>query len=259
MNILKKHNPDGLSSWRKIKIERDTEKLLVELYEWSKKLYGESQQSVLIILQGMDASGKDGLVRELFQKVSPAWVNVHSFKKPTEEESAHDFLWRIHSKTPAKRMITVFNRSHYEDILVPSVSGSIDKKIIEKRYKQINDFEQMLEENGTKIIKIYLNISPDVQKKKLRERIDTPEKHWKHSDGDWETRDKWNEFMEVYEQIFERCSEVPWQIVPSNKNWIKVYTVAKIVVEELRKMDPKFPALESNLFTPNYEKARISY
>ncbi|MBU2020108.1 MAG: polyphosphate kinase [Bacteroidetes bacterium] len=259
MNILKKHNPDGPSSWRKPKIERETGKLLDEIYEWSKKLYGESQQSVLLVLQGMDASGKDGLVRELFQKVSPAWVNVHSFKKPTDEELAHDFLWRVHSKTPKKGMITVFNRSHYEDILVPSVYGYIDKKTIDNRYKQINDFEQMLEENGTKIIKIYMNLSLNVQERKLRERIDTPEKHWKHSDGDWETRSQWNEFMEVYERIFERCNEVPWHIVPCNRNWTKVYSVAKIIVEELRKMDPKFPPLDSNSFTPNYEKAKISY
>ena len=259
MNILKKHNPDGPTTWLKTKIERDTEKLLIEIYEWTKKLYGEGKQSVLLVLQGMDGSGKDGLVRELFQKVSPSWVNVHSFKKPTEEEASHDFLWRIHAKTPASGMINVFNRSHYEDILVPSVYNLLSKSTIDKRYKQINDFEQMLQENGTRVIKIYLNLSMDVQEKKLRERIDTPEKHWKHSDGDWQTRAKWNEFMAVYEKIFEKCNTVPWHIVPCNKNWTKVYAVAKIMVDELRKMNPKYPGLESNSFTPNYEKARISY
>lgn len=259
MNILKKHNPDGPKNWDKDKIEKDTEKLFDEIYEYSKRLIGEGKQSILLVLQGMDASGKDGLTRQLFQKSSAAWVNVHSFKKPTDEEYAHDFLWRIHQKTPRHGMITVFNRSHYEDILVPSVYGFIDKKIIDKRYRQINDFERHLEENGTRVVKIYLNLSYDVQERKLRERIDTPEKHWKHSDGDWETREKWDDFMKVYETIFERCNEVPWHIVPCNRNWTKTYTVAKILVDTLKEMNPQYPALVSEKFTPNYEKAKISY
>jgi len=259
MNILKSHNPDGPASWSKTKIERETAKLLDQLYEFTKRLHGEGKQSILLVLQGMDASGKDGLVRELFTKASPAWIQVHSFKKPTDEEFAHDFLWRIHQKTPAKGMITVFNRSHYEDILVPSVYGYIDKKVIDKRYQQINDFERMLEENGTRVVKIYLNLSYNVQERKLRERIDTPEKHWKHSDGDWDSREKWNEFMAVYEKIFEKCNTVPWHIVPCNKNWTKLYATAKAMVEVMRKMNPQFPPLESDRFTPNYEKAKISY
>jgi PPK2 family polyphosphate:nucleotide phosphotransferase len=257
--LLKKHDPDGPKGLDKDKLEKENEKLLLEIYEYSKKLIAESKQSILLVLQGMDASGKDGLTRELFQKSSATWVNVHSFKKPTDEEYAHDFLWRIHSKAPKKGMITVFNRSHYEDILVPSVYGFIDKKIIDKRYQQINDFEKHLEANGTRVVKIYLNLSKDVQERKLLERVNTPEKHWKHSDCDWETREHWDEFMDVYERIFEKCNEVPWYIVPCNKNAVKLNAVAKILIQTFKEMDPKYPALVSEKFVPNYEKAKISY
>jgi PPK2 family polyphosphate:nucleotide phosphotransferase len=258
-SILKKHDPDGPSAWEKDTIEKENENLLDEIYTYSKKLIAESKQSILLVLQGMDASGKDGLTRQLFQKSSAAWVNVHSFKKPSDEEYAHDFLWRIHSRTPKKGMITVFNRSHYEDILVPSVYGFIDKKIIDKRYKQINDFEKHLEANGTRVVKIYLNLSKDVQERKLLERINTPEKHWKHSDGDWETRERWDDFMKVYEKIFEKCNDIPWHIVPCNKNWTKLHAVAKILIHLFKEMDPKYPALVSEKFIPNYEKAKITY
>jgi len=153
-------------------------------------------------------------------------------------------LWRIHPKTPAKGMITVFNRSHYEDVLVPSVYGSLDDATIEQRYEQINQFEKHLEENGTRIIKCYLNVSFEKQGVKLQERIDTPSKNWKHSDGDWETRKHWNEFMEVYETLFVKCNDVPWHIIPSDKNWTKLYAVAQILLKTLKEMNPQFPRLE---------------
>lgn len=259
MNLLKKNDPDGPSSWRRIKIERDTVKLQASIYEQVKKLFGQGDQSILIILQGMDASGKDGLIRELFKNISPMWVDVHSFKKPTSEEYAHDFLWRIHKHVPEKGKIAVFNRSQYEDLLVPRVEGTVPKAQLDKRYRQINDFERMLEENGTRIIKIYLNLSYEVQERKLRERIDTPEKHWKHNDHDWVTREKWSEYMQEYERIFEKCNEVPWHIVPCNKNWTKLYAVAKVLDETLKKMHLAYPPLESSNFLPNYEKAKITY
>jgi PPK2 family polyphosphate:nucleotide phosphotransferase len=259
MSILAKHDPNGPSEWDKDEIENKIEDILEEIYEYSKRLIAETKQSILLVLQGMDASGKDGLTRQLFQKSSAAWVNVHSFKKPTDEEFAHDFLWRIHKRTPHKGMITVFNRSHYEDILVPSVYGYIDQKTIDKRYKQINDFEKHLEANGTRVIKIYLNLSYEKQGQKLEERINTKEKHWKHQDGDWETREKWHDFMKVYETIFERCNEVPWHIVPCNSNWAKTYSVGKILVQTLKEMDPQYPELESEKFTPDYSKSKLNY
>lgn len=259
MNTLNNISSLPHESWEKKDIQKKTDELLKEIYEYSKRLYAESNQSLLIVLQGMDASGKDGLTRTLFKEVSPAWVNVHSFKKPTDEEFAHDFLWRIHSKTPEKGIITVFNRSHYEDILVPSVYGYIDEKTIEKRYNQINAFEKYLTENGTTILKFYLNVSYEKQEVKLMERINTKEKHWKHSDGDWETRENWDAFLNVYDKIINQCDEIPWHIIPCDKNWAKLYSAAKIVVETLIKMDPQYPDLDSDRFNPDYSKSKITY
>ena len=249
MSLLGKHNTIGNPDWDKKKIKKETTVLLEEIYVLVNKLYAEGQQSILLVLQGMDASGKDGLTRNLFQLVSPEWVNVHSFKKPTEEELAHHFLWRIQSKTPKKGMLSVFNRSHYEDILVPSVYGYVDDKTIEKRYEQINNFEKHLEENGTKIIKCYLHISKEKQGIKLQERIDVPEKNWKHSDGDWATRERWDEFMNVYENVFSKCNEIPWHIIPCDKNWTKLYSVANVLRKTLKEMNPQFPPLDSELFS----------
>lgn len=248
MGVLDKKSALGNPDWDKDKIEKKTDDLIDEAYDLIKRLYAENKQSVLLVLQGMDASGKDGLTRTLFKKVSPAWVNVQSFKKPSDEEMAHDYLWRIHKHTPKKGMITVFNRSHYEDILVPSVYGYIDKKTIENRYEQINQFEKYLEENGIKVLKFYLNVSKEKQLIKLNERIDTPEKHWKHSDGDWETREHWEEFMKVYEQIFQRCNDVPWHFIPCDRNWEKLYVASQILVKTLKEMNPQFPNLESKRF-----------
>jgi PPK2 family polyphosphate:nucleotide phosphotransferase len=256
MSIIKTLNPSGPSAWEKDKIKKETELILSEIAHYLKLMQAESKQSILLIFQGMDASGKDGLTRELFKSVSPGWVQVHSFKKPTDDELAHDFLWRLHSKTPAKGMTTVFNRSYYEDILVPSVYGYIDKPTIEKRYAQINDFERMLEENGTKIIKCFLHIDEKLQEGKLLERINNPEKHWKHSDGDWETRAHWSKFMNVYDTIFTKCNAVPWNYIPCNKNWTKVYATASVILNELKKMNPQFPKLDSEKFIPNYERAK---
>jgi PPK2 family polyphosphate:nucleotide phosphotransferase len=259
MALLDNHLASGPADWDKDKIKKETDALLDDVYEYSKRLYAEGKRSVLIVLQGMDASGKDGLTRTLFQKVSAAWVNVHSFKKPTDEEFAHDFLWRIHKRTPEAGLITVFNRSHYEDILVPSVYGYIDQETIDKRYDQINQFEQFLEANGTKVLKFYLNVSYDKQYEKLMERINTKEKHWKHSDGDWETRENWDKFQAVYDTIFERCNAIPWHIIPCDHNWTKLYAASKIVVDTLKAMDPQFPELDSEKFTPDYSQAKYRY
>ncbi len=259
MSIIQLHSTIGDANWEKEQVKEDTKVLLKEIYEYSKRLYAESQQSLLIILQGIDAAGKDGLTRSLFREVSPAWVNVHSFKKPTPEEAAHDFLWRIHKRTPEKGIITVFNRSHYEDILVPSVYGYIDPSVIDARYEQINRFEEYVEANGTRILKFYLNISYEKQEVKLTERINTAEKHWKHSDGDWETREHWDSFMAVYERILSECSSVPWHILPCDHNWGKLYSAARIVVHTLKEMNPRYPSLESERFTPDYSKSKMRY
>ena len=259
MNTIQSHLSAGSPNWDKDQIKEQTDILLKEIYEYSKRLYAERGQSLLIILQGIDASGKDGLTRSLFQEVSPAWVNVHSFKKPSEEEAAHDFLWRIHKRMPEKGMITVFNRSHYEDILVPSVYGYLDAETINARYEQINRFEEYLEANGTRILKFFLNISYEKQEIKLMERVNTAEKHWKHSDGDWETRERWDAFMAVYNRILVECNRVPWHVLPCDHNWTKLYSAAQLVVDILKEMNPQYPALDSERFTPDYSKRKMRY
>jgi polyphosphate kinase 2 (PPK2 family) len=181
--------------------------------------------------------------------MSPGWINVKYFVKPSEEEFAHDFLWRVHPHVPKKGEIGVFIRSHYEDILVPSVYGYIDKRTIDKRYDQINAFENYLQENNVEVVKFYLHISKEKQEETLMERVTDPKKHWKHSDGDWETRDKWDELMKTYEKILKKCSTIPWYVIPSDKNWVKEYTSLVIMRDVLKKLNPKYPKLISERFS----------
>jgi PPK2 family polyphosphate:nucleotide phosphotransferase len=193
---------------QKENIKKENEALVKEIIDFQRRMYADSQHSMLVIFQGMDASGKDSATRKVFSGVNPLGIKVHSFKKPSDEELKHDFLWRVHKYVPAKGMIQVFNRSHYEDILVPSVEGYLSPEFIEQRYDQINHFEKLLMNgNRTTILKFYLHTSKEEQLERLTERLENPEKHWKHNDGDWTTREKWNEYRAVYERIFERCNE----------------------------------------------------
>lgn len=192
------------------------------------RLISKGENAILIILQGLDASGKDGAIKSVFSGFNPMGVSVKAFKKPTEEELKHDYLWRVHHSTPQKGMIKIFNRSHYEDILVPSVEKWIDKNEVEKRYRQINDFERHLKENTTHILKFYLHCSDEERLARLEERKTNPEKFWKYSEGDMLVYDKREEYKKVYEGIFENTSTpVPWQIVPCDKNWYKEWFIAK--------------------------------
>jgi len=245
---LKEQNTKEPKGWDKEEVKEENKALLQQIYTLQRKLYAEGKRSLLIVMQGMDAAGKDGLTRNLFALASPAWTEVQSFKKPTERESAHHYLWRISKALPKRRNIGVFNRSHYEDILVPSVYGYIDKKAIQKRYEQINNFEKLLVEEGTEVLKFYLNESFEKQEEKLIERTKNPSKFWKHSDGDWETREYWEDFMKVYESIFDKCDTVPWHIIPNDKNWVKLNVAAKLVLKKLQEMDPKLPELDSQRF-----------
>ena len=233
---------------KKDEIKLENLKMIEEIIMLQRKMNAQGKYSLLLIFQGMDASGKDGAVRRTLSGVNPNGIHVKSFKKPTDEEFAHDFLWRVHPHTPAKGMIQVFNRSHYEDILVPSVYGYLPKKTINERYELINNFEKQIESNGTTILKFYLHTSKDEQYKRLTERVEVKEKYWKHNDGDWETREHWNEFQKVYETIFEKCNSPKWHIIPSNKNWEKVHHIAKIILAALKDMDLQWPELESERF-----------
>jgi len=196
-------------------------------------------------LQGMDASGKDGVVRRVFTSMNPQGVDVRSFKAPTAEELSHDFLWRIHAMAPGKGIIQVFNRSHYEDVLITRVHKWIDDKTAKKRMKAINDFEQLLQEhNSTTILKFYLHISPEEQDQRLKERINNPAKQWKYNEKDFEEAKLWNDYMAAYEDCFENCNDVPWTIVPADQNWYKEYIIAHTLLKALEKLDMKYPGLK---------------
>jgi PPK2 family polyphosphate:nucleotide phosphotransferase len=235
-------------SLNKDKVKKETKEILKQIGELQYKMYAEGKSSLLIVFQGLDASGKDGLTKGLLKYCNPVGIAIKSYKKPTPEEYAHDFLWRVHQNTPSKGQTQIFIRSHYEDILVPSVEKFIPAEVIEKRYQLINDFEQLVEHNGTTILKFFLNVSPEVQLERLQERIDLKKKHWKHNDGDWETRKKFDQYMTVYQTIFERCNQIPWQSIPADANWQKLYFVSKTVLKALQDMDLKWPELKTELF-----------
>jgi len=222
-----------------------TLKIIEELDELQNLLYAENKHSVLIIIQGMDASGKDGAIRNVFGKFNPQGVTVKSYKAPVGDELAHDFLWRIHSHTPAKGMIQVFNRSHYEDILITRVHKWIDDKTAQKRMKAINDFEWLLtEHNNTHILKFYLHISPEEQQERLDERIRLPQKQWKYNENDFKEATLWDDYMRVYEDCFDNCNDVPWTIVPADQNWYKEHIIAKELKKLLASLDMKYPGIK---------------
>ncbi|GIV33806.1 MAG: PPK2 family polyphosphate--nucleotide phosphotransferase [Chitinophagales bacterium] len=234
--------PPGLNKKR---ILEETEQILHALEELQNRLYAANQRSLLIVLQGLDASGKDGLIRHLFKAFSPMGCQIAAFKKPTQEELAHDFLWRIHKHTPQKGMIQIFNRSHYEDVLVPRVHGLLNADAIKRRYRHINNFEQLLVDHGTVVLKFYLHISPEEQMKRLKERLTNPSKNWKYDSRDLKERQHWNAYMQAYEDIFEQCSaNIPWHIVPSDKNWYKEYLVSQIIAQTLQSLNLQYPVLQ---------------
>ncbi len=215
--------------------------IVEELQELQYLLYAENKHALLVILQGMDASGKDGAIKDVFGALNPMGVRVQPFKAPTEEELEHDFLWRIHQHTPAKGMIQVFNRSHYEDVLITRVKGWIDDDTARKRMAAINNFEQMLTDNSTHILKFFLHISPEEQHERLQERISDKRKQWKYNAGDFVEAKLWDDYRNAYEDCFEHCSDVPWHIVPSDQNWYKEYYIANEVLQTLKGLNMQFP------------------
>ena len=225
--------------------KKETEKIIEELDELQNLLYASGKHSVLVILQGMDASGKDGLIRDVLGNMNPQGVKVQSFKAPTEEELSHDFLWRIHRHVPAKGMIQVFNRSQYEDVLVTRVHKWCDDKTAARRMKAINHFEQLLQEhNGTHILKFYLHISQEEQLERLTERIKNPAKMWKYNERDFEESKLWDIYRKMYEECFENCNQPEWIIVPSDQNWYKEYVVAKTLRDLLKGLKMQFPGVK---------------
>ncbi|MES2734002.1 MAG: PPK2 family polyphosphate kinase [Bacteroidota bacterium] len=229
----------------KVDIKSRTAELLGKMREQQKVLYAQKKYSLLVILQGLDASGKDGVVNNVFSHLNLLGCDVSAFKAPNPEELSHDFLWRIHPHAPAKGMIRIFNRSHYEDVLVPRVEKWIDKKTLKRRFDHINHFEQLLADSGTVILKFYLHISKERQLERLNERLENPEKYWKHNDSDFTTREKWDAYMEAYEDVFEKCgSDIPWHLIPSDQKWYKEYLIAKVITDELGKLPLEYPGKE---------------
>jgi len=230
-------------------IRVQTKKMAKKIARLIYKLQAEKQQALLIVFQGMDASGKDGSTKSAFHYCSPLGLSVHGFKKPTDLEFAHDFLWRVHQQAPAKGEVKIFNRSHYEDVLIQRVHKWIDEDRVNARFDAINAFENLLiKDNNTRIIKFFLNVSEERQLEKLQERIDEEDKHFKHNDGDWDERKMWKEYMFCYEEILNR-SENEWTVVPADKRWYRNYIVTKKILNTLELMNPQLPDLDSERFT----------
>ncbi len=210
------------------------------------QLYAEGRRALLVILQGTDTSGKDGTVRHVFNATGPLGVSVHAFGRPSGEELAHDYLWRVHQVCPRRGTIGIFNRSHYEDVLVAKVRGLAPADEIERRYHQINAFEAMLVDNGTTILKFMLRISKKQQAKRLQARLDDPAKRWKFDPGDLEDRARWDDYVAAYETMLERCStaHAPWYVIPADRKWARNAAIAAIVRATLETMDPHYPKVD---------------
>jgi PPK2 family polyphosphate:nucleotide phosphotransferase len=241
---LKDYDPDETGPYASSEeAQGDLQKHLEELDKLQYLLFAESRRSVLVVLQGMDTSGKDGTIRHVMGGVSPLGVNVKAFKAPNDEELAHDFLWRVHQSVPRAGYIGIFNRSHYEDVLVVRVHDLVPKKVWKGRYDQINQFEKTLVKNNTIILKFFLHISKAEQKKRLEARLLDPTRYWKFSLKDVEERKYWPAYRKAYEDALSNCSTkwAPWYIVPANHKWYRNLVVARTLVETLRDLDMKFP------------------
>jgi len=226
-----------------------TSELIGQVARFQERLYASRRQKLLLILQGMDTAGKDSTTRALFSQISPMGLQATGFAAPTERERAHDFLWRIHAHVPGNGQIAVFNRSHYEDVLVPRVQGDIDGKETKRRYAHIRDFERMLSESGTTVVKVFLHISKDEQKKRLQERLDDPEKHWKFDPTDLHVREQWDAYQRAYEDAIAATNvdHAPWYIVPSDSKTHRNLIVAHLLQETMEGMKLSWPAPKADL------------
>jgi len=220
-----------------------TEKHVERMAKLQYLLYADGNQSLLVVLQALDAGGKDGVVRHVFSAMNPQGTSVVGFKQPSRLEASHDFLWRAHLQTPGKGEVMIFNRSHYEDVLVVRVHKLVPKSVWSERYELINDFEKMLVQNGTRILKFYLHISPEEQLKRFEQRLDDPSRHWKISETDYSERELWSDYIEAFEEAMERTStkHAPWYVIPSNHKWFRNLAISEIVADTLEDMHLKLP------------------
>ncbi len=241
---LSKYDSRDMGSFKdKDKTKEQTTKDAEAIDALQNVLYAEGKRALLVVIQGIDSSGKDGTVRAVFNTCGPIGVVMTSYKGPSAEELAHDYLWRIHKACPPRGIIGIFNRSHYEDVLVAKVRKFATPETIELRYEQINNFEKLLVESGTTVLKFMLNLSKEEQALRLQERVDDPTKRWKFNPGDLDDRALWDDYTKAYEAALTRCStkHAPWHIIPADRNWVRNGAIARIVREKLEEMDPKFP------------------
>ncbi len=221
----------------------EIEKYTHRLRELQYLLYAEGKRSLLIVLQAMDAGGKDGTINHVLASMNPQGARVYGFKVPSAEEAAHDFLWRIHQAAPQRGQVAIFNRSHYEDVLISRVHSFVPKKVWSKRYELINDFEKNLVESGTHILKFFLHISEEEQLRRFKQRIDDPARHWKISESDYKEREYWDDYTRAFEDALSKCSttHAPWFVIPANHKWFRNLAVSQIVVETLESLKMAFP------------------
>jgi PPK2 family polyphosphate:nucleotide phosphotransferase len=248
-NFTNKHND-------KDSVEVETSEHVDKMRKLQYLLYAEGKRSLLVCLQALDAAGKDGTINHVLGAMNPQGCKVYGFKTPSKEELAHDFLWRIHARTPVKGEVVIFNRSHYESVLVERVHKLVPKEIWSERYDLINEFERGLVANGTHIIKLFLHISADEQLRRFKQRIDDPARHWKISEFDYTERKHWDEYQKAYEDAISKTStkHAPWYVIPSNHKWFRNLAVSNIIVETLKSLDMEFPAP-----TVDIEKIRQQY
>lgn len=253
---LKDFDPDDKSGWDRDKVSGEAKlvELRLELDQLQEVLYAENKHKILIVLQAIDTAGKDGTIRSVFQGVNPQGVRVASFKVPSVTELAHDYLWRIHAEAPENGEIMIFNRSHYENLLVVRVHNLVPDKIWQRRFQHINDFERMLADEGTAIIKFFLHIDLKTQKGRLMDRLNDPQKQWKLSTSDLPERKLWPAYTQAYEDVLSKTSTeyAPWYVVPSNHNWYRDLMVASVIVDTLKMLKPEFP--KSTLDLEAYRK-----
>jgi PPK2 family polyphosphate:nucleotide phosphotransferase len=240
---LFERDPNNTFGRNKNDVESELLELSSTLSHLQYRLYIESKKALLIVLQGMDASGKDGTIRHVMSAFNPLGCRVESFKAPTTEELAHDFLWRIHKVVPRKGFVGVFNRSHYEDVVEVRVQNLAPRSVWSQRYDHINQFERILTLSDTKIVKFFLHISKEEQKKRLLERLSDPDKRWKVDEGDFTRRNKWEQYMKAYNDALNHCSipDAPWFVIPANKKWFRNWAISKIIVETLQELNTKYP------------------
>ncbi len=246
---LKDYDPDYRGDYDKERAKAETALLQEKMHDLQERLYAEGKQALLIVLQAMDTGGKDGAIEKVFEGINPQGVRVAAFKAPTPAELSQDFLWRVHQQTPPKGYIGIFNRSHYEDVLVVRVNNLAPKHVWEKRYDHINNFERLLADSGTRILKFYLHISKQEQKERLEARLADPQKHWKFSLGDLPVREQWDDYMKAYESVLTRCNTdyAPWLIVPANRKWYRDWFIVHHIVKTLESMNPQFPQPQAGL------------